>query len=81
MSDLVILAIISAVTTIFTVILNGWFTAKATKKRFSEVSEKVDKYGKDVNGNIKTLLETTKLLGAAEARAEDKKRKIKPRAK
>jgi len=81
MSDVVILAIITSLTTILTVVINGIINARSVKKRIGDVSDRVDKYNLDVNGNMKQLLETTKSLGAAEARAEDQeKRGKKPKA-
>lgn len=64
MSDSIIVALITA----SGVILSGIITSRQGKK----ISEKVDKYHKEVNGKMGELLITTKALGNAEGKAEQK---------
>lgn len=79
MSDPVLLAIITSVTTVLTVIITGIINARASRKRseavvekVQAVVEKVDTYHNEVNGKVSQLLVTTKALGVEEGKAKEK---------
>jgi hypothetical protein len=72
MSDTVIQGLITSLTTILVVIINGRINARANRKQNAVISDKVDKYHKEVNGKMGELLVTTKALGNAEGKAEEK---------
>jgi hypothetical protein len=73
MSDAVIQGIITSATTILVVIITGIINARANRKQNTVISDKVDKYHKEVNGKMGELLITTKALGNEEGRAQEKK--------
>jgi hypothetical protein len=73
MSDTIILALITSSTTILSVIITGVINARANRKQNAHISDKVDNYHKEVNGKMAQLLDTTKALGNAEGKAEQKK--------
>lgn len=64
MSDAVIVALITTTGLIIT----GYINTRQNKK----IVEKVDSYHKEVNGKMGELLVTTKALGNAEGKAEQK---------
>jgi hypothetical protein len=73
MSDTVIQGLITSLTTILVVIINGRINARANRKQNAHISDKVDKYHKEVNGKMHELLITTKALGHEEGKAQEKK--------
>lgn len=64
MSDSIIVALITTAG----LIISGMITTKQNKR----IAEKVDSYHKEVNGKMGELLVTTKALGNAEGKAEQK---------
>lgn len=72
MSDTIILALITSTTTILSVVITGIINARANSKHAATLNEKVDTYHKEVDGKMGELLVTTKALGKAEGKAEEK---------
>lgn len=64
MSDSIIVALITAAG----LVISGVINTRQNKK----IVEKVDQYHKEVNGKMGELLVTTKALGNAEGKAEQK---------
>lgn len=64
MSDVVISATITTLGLIITAIINS--------RQNKNISNKVDKYHKEVSGKMGELISTTKALGKAEGKAEEK---------
>jgi hypothetical protein len=61
-----VIALISAVVTPIVVV----YVNNRTNKRVSDVSDKVDVYHKEVNGNMAKLIQTTKDLATATEKAK-----------
>ena len=85
MSDTVVVAIIGGVVTILLALVtlislriqlkNNIIIAQIAARQAinsNDINDKVDKYHKEVNGKMGELLDTTKALGNAEGRAEQK---------
>jgi hypothetical protein len=68
MSDAVLIVVVpSAITTIGLIVV-AYLNTRQNRK----ISEKVDGYHKEVNGKMGELLTTTKALGNAEGKAQEK---------
>jgi len=68
MSDAVIIALSGSVSTTLGIIVVAYLNTRQNKV----ISEKVDGYHKEVNGKMGELLTTTKALGNAEGKAQEK---------
>ena len=68
MSDAVLIVVVPSVITTIGLIVVAYLNTRQNKK----ISEKVDGYHKEVNGKMGELLTTTKALGNAEGKAQEK---------
>jgi hypothetical protein len=68
MSDAVLIVVAPSVITTIGLIVVAYLNTRQNKK----ISEKVDGYHKEVNGKMGELLTTTKALGNAEGKAQEK---------
>lgn len=83
MSDTVIIAAISSLTTIASIVISSLLNRADRRRQNKVIETKVDNYHKEVNGNMEKLITTTKELGEkvgaeknqAETDAKDQKDK------
>ena len=68
MSDAVLIVVVPSVITTIGLIVVAYLNTRQNRK----ISEKVDGYHKEVNGKMGELLTTTKALGNAEGKAQEK---------
>ena len=68
MSDAVIISLSGSLTTTLGIIVVAWLNNRHNKT----ITDKVDGYHKEVNGKMGELLTTTKALGNAEGKAQEK---------
>lgn len=73
MSDIVILSIIANIISPILIAVLTYFQNKKIKAN----GEKVDAYHKEINGRMGELIKTTKALGNAEGKAEEKSKQKK----
>lgn len=66
MSDAIVISIVTTIGLVITTLINS--------KQNREIKTKVDNYHKEVNGKMTDLIETTKALGKAEGKAEEKEK-------
>lgn len=79
MSDAVIVSIITGLTTIIGLIITGVLNARSAariERKSTDIEKKVEQYHKEVNGKMGILLDTTKALGNAEGKAEQRDSKL-----